>query len=236
MAPFDRLPSCSVRCSLTFTSPSQVDFQDVNARTPAERKREEEKQRRLDRLYRQRSEQAVREMQGEGPGGRTAGQGALPAPGAAPGRRPPAPAPWGLGGPGGADTRAPGPPPSELRPPRFLASLALAAPPPPQHVLPGSRAVRGGEWPRHAEAQSGGTGPRWGSPGGGRCGCTGAGGRGVRPPGPRWSCPPRVLPMAAGPEWCSQRHRGGPGATACGWASPAAAVARLSLRQPPSLC
>lgn len=41
----------------------QVDFQDVNARTPAERKREEEKQRRLDRLYRQRSEQAVREMQ-----------------------------------------------------------------------------------------------------------------------------------------------------------------------------
>ncbi|XP_045690242.1 UV-stimulated scaffold protein A isoform X2 [Phyllostomus hastatus] len=41
----------------------QVDFQDVDARTPAERKREEERQRRLDHIYRQRSEQAVREMQ-----------------------------------------------------------------------------------------------------------------------------------------------------------------------------
>ncbi|XP_054438180.1 UV-stimulated scaffold protein A [Pteronotus mesoamericanus] len=41
----------------------QVDFQDVNARTPAERKREEEKQRRLDRIYRERSEQAAREME-----------------------------------------------------------------------------------------------------------------------------------------------------------------------------
>lgn len=47
---------------------SQVDFQDVNARTLAERKREEEKQRRLDRIYRERSEQAVREMEGESPG------------------------------------------------------------------------------------------------------------------------------------------------------------------------
>ncbi|XP_058402508.1 UV-stimulated scaffold protein A isoform X2 [Diceros bicornis minor] len=41
----------------------QVDFQDVNARTLAERKREEEKQRRLDRIYRERSEQAAREME-----------------------------------------------------------------------------------------------------------------------------------------------------------------------------
>ncbi|XP_036136248.1 UV-stimulated scaffold protein A isoform X2 [Molossus molossus] len=41
----------------------QVDFQDVNARTLAERKREEEKQRRLDRIYRERSEQAVQEME-----------------------------------------------------------------------------------------------------------------------------------------------------------------------------
>ncbi|XP_059533812.1 UV-stimulated scaffold protein A isoform X3 [Myotis daubentonii] len=41
----------------------QVDFQDVHARTLAERKREEEKQRRLDRIYRERSEQAVREME-----------------------------------------------------------------------------------------------------------------------------------------------------------------------------
>ncbi|KAM5338355.1 UV-stimulated scaffold protein A isoform 2-T2 [Glossophaga mutica] len=41
----------------------QVDFQDVHARTPAERKREEEKQRRLDRVHRERSERAAREMQ-----------------------------------------------------------------------------------------------------------------------------------------------------------------------------
>lgn len=40
----------------------------MNARTLAERKREEEKQRRLDRIYRERSEQAVREMEGESPG------------------------------------------------------------------------------------------------------------------------------------------------------------------------
>ena len=70
---------CFIRLSLIFISTSQVDFQDVNARTPVERKREEEKQRRLDRIYRERSEQAVREMQGEslGPGqrrGATGGQ------------------------------------------------------------------------------------------------------------------------------------------------------------------
>nr|XP_025743242.1 UV-stimulated scaffold protein A isoform X1 [Callorhinus ursinus] len=41
----------------------QVDFQDVSARTLAERKREEEKQKRLDRIYRERSEQAVRDME-----------------------------------------------------------------------------------------------------------------------------------------------------------------------------
>ncbi|XP_036182503.1 UV-stimulated scaffold protein A isoform X2 [Myotis myotis] len=41
----------------------QVDFQDADARTLAERKREEEKQRRLDRIYRERAEQAVREME-----------------------------------------------------------------------------------------------------------------------------------------------------------------------------
>ncbi|XP_014388949.1 PREDICTED: UV-stimulated scaffold protein A, partial [Myotis brandtii] len=52
---------CSIQ--LDFVSISQVDFQDVNARTLAERKREEEKQRRLDRIYRERSEQAVREME-----------------------------------------------------------------------------------------------------------------------------------------------------------------------------
>ncbi|XP_045630728.1 UV-stimulated scaffold protein A isoform X6 [Ursus americanus] len=41
----------------------QVDFQDVSARTVAERKREEEKQKRLDRIYRERSERAIREME-----------------------------------------------------------------------------------------------------------------------------------------------------------------------------
>ncbi|XP_072803515.1 UV-stimulated scaffold protein A isoform X3 [Vicugna pacos] len=49
----------------------QVDFQDVNARTLAERKREEEKRHRLERIYRERSERAAREMEGavgvEGP-------------------------------------------------------------------------------------------------------------------------------------------------------------------------
>ncbi|KAB1281978.1 UV-stimulated scaffold protein A [Camelus dromedarius] len=41
----------------------QVDFQDVNARTLAERKREEEKRHRLERIYRERSERAAREME-----------------------------------------------------------------------------------------------------------------------------------------------------------------------------
>ncbi|XP_004383583.2 UV-stimulated scaffold protein A [Trichechus manatus latirostris] len=41
----------------------QVDFQDVNARTVAERKREEEKQKRLDNIYRERAKQAEREME-----------------------------------------------------------------------------------------------------------------------------------------------------------------------------
>ncbi|EPY80949.1 hypothetical protein CB1_000774004, partial [Camelus ferus] len=40
-----------------------VDFQDVNARTLAERKREEEKRHRLERIYRERSERAAREME-----------------------------------------------------------------------------------------------------------------------------------------------------------------------------
>lgn len=51
----------------------------MNARTPAERKREEEKQRRLDRIYRERSEQAVREMEGESPDP-AGGEGPLPWP------------------------------------------------------------------------------------------------------------------------------------------------------------
>lgn len=56
---------CSVWSGLMSTSISQVDFQDVSARTLAERKREEEKQKRLDRIYKERSERAVREMEGE---------------------------------------------------------------------------------------------------------------------------------------------------------------------------
>ncbi|XP_036709634.1 UV-stimulated scaffold protein A isoform X3 [Balaenoptera musculus] len=45
------------------THNKQVDFQDVDARTLAERKRAEEKQKRLDRIYKERSEQAVQEME-----------------------------------------------------------------------------------------------------------------------------------------------------------------------------
>ncbi|TKC40864.1 hypothetical protein EI555_012637, partial [Monodon monoceros] len=45
------------------THNKQVDFQDVDARTLAERKRAEEKQKRLDRIYKERSEQAAREME-----------------------------------------------------------------------------------------------------------------------------------------------------------------------------
>ncbi|XP_039076338.1 UV-stimulated scaffold protein A [Hyaena hyaena] len=41
----------------------QVDFEDVNARTLAERKREEEKQKRLDRIYRERCERAIKDME-----------------------------------------------------------------------------------------------------------------------------------------------------------------------------
>ncbi|XP_073660839.1 UV-stimulated scaffold protein A isoform X3 [Tursiops truncatus] len=45
------------------THNKQVDFQDVGARTLAERKRAEEKQKRLHRIYKERSEQAAREME-----------------------------------------------------------------------------------------------------------------------------------------------------------------------------
>ncbi|KAG8508611.1 UV-stimulated scaffold protein A [Galemys pyrenaicus] len=41
----------------------QVDFQDTSARTPVGRRREEERQKRLDRIYRTRAEQAAREME-----------------------------------------------------------------------------------------------------------------------------------------------------------------------------
>ncbi|XP_054942250.1 UV-stimulated scaffold protein A isoform X1 [Physeter macrocephalus] len=45
------------------THNKQVDFQDVDARTLAERRRAEEKQKRLDRIYKERSERAAREME-----------------------------------------------------------------------------------------------------------------------------------------------------------------------------
>lgn len=48
----------------------KVDFQDTNARTLAERKREEEKQKHLDKIYQERASQAEREMQGKCPGQR----------------------------------------------------------------------------------------------------------------------------------------------------------------------
>ncbi|XP_060044350.1 UV-stimulated scaffold protein A isoform X1 [Erinaceus europaeus] len=41
----------------------QVDFQDVDVRTPAERKRAEEKQKRLERIYKERAEQAANDME-----------------------------------------------------------------------------------------------------------------------------------------------------------------------------
>lgn len=43
----------------------QVDFQDQHARTVAERRREEEKQKHLDKIHRERAEQAAREMEGK---------------------------------------------------------------------------------------------------------------------------------------------------------------------------
>lgn len=43
---------------------SQVDFQDVEARTLAERRRQEEKQQRLERIYKEKLEKAKQEMDG----------------------------------------------------------------------------------------------------------------------------------------------------------------------------
>lgn len=42
----------------------QVDFQDAEARTVAERRREEERQRRMARLYKDRVEAASKDMEG----------------------------------------------------------------------------------------------------------------------------------------------------------------------------
>lgn len=42
----------------------QVDFHDVQARTLAERKREEERQKRLERIYKDKVEKATKEMEG----------------------------------------------------------------------------------------------------------------------------------------------------------------------------
>lgn len=43
----------------------QVDFQDVEARTLAERRRQEEKQQRLERIYKEKLEKAKQEMEGK---------------------------------------------------------------------------------------------------------------------------------------------------------------------------
>lgn len=43
----------------------QVDFQDVEARTLAERRRREEKQQRLERIYKGKLEKAKQEMEGK---------------------------------------------------------------------------------------------------------------------------------------------------------------------------
>lgn len=43
----------------------QVDFQDAEARTVAERRREEERQRRREAMYRERVEAAAKDMEGE---------------------------------------------------------------------------------------------------------------------------------------------------------------------------
>ncbi|KAL0596721.1 UV-stimulated scaffold protein A, partial [Plecturocebus cupreus] len=67
----------------------KVDFQDANSRTLAERKREEEKRKHLDKIYQERASQAEREMRGKCPGRR---EGSMPL-GAAhgPAVRPPGP-------------------------------------------------------------------------------------------------------------------------------------------------
>lgn len=41
-----------------------MDFHDIQARTLAERKREEERQRRMDRIYKEKVEKATKEMEG----------------------------------------------------------------------------------------------------------------------------------------------------------------------------
>lgn len=52
---------CETHCS--FCS-FQVDFQDLEARTIAERRREEERQRKMERIYKARVEAAAKEMEG----------------------------------------------------------------------------------------------------------------------------------------------------------------------------
>ncbi len=45
--------------------PCQVDFQDAEARTVAERRRAEERQRRMERIYKERVETASKDMEGK---------------------------------------------------------------------------------------------------------------------------------------------------------------------------
>lgn len=43
----------------------QVDFQDIEARTVAERTREEERRRRMEKIYKEKVEAAAKEMEGK---------------------------------------------------------------------------------------------------------------------------------------------------------------------------
>lgn len=43
----------------------QVDFQDIEVRTVAERTREEERRRRMERIYKEKVEAAAKEMEGK---------------------------------------------------------------------------------------------------------------------------------------------------------------------------
>lgn len=79
------------------------------------------------------------------------------------------------------------------------------------------------------KAQSRAPGPRWESPGGEWYRCTEAGGLDKCPLGPCWPCPPTR------PAHGSSSQAELTEALACGRASPAAVVARLSLQQPSSL-
>lgn len=53
-----------IQLKVTVSPCCQVDFQDVEARTVAERRREEERQRKMERIYKERVEAASKDMEG----------------------------------------------------------------------------------------------------------------------------------------------------------------------------